>query len=111
MTAHSRIPPAQGTVSPSIRSTPGAPRVVAEFPQFRHETITVIALNLDNALLHCTSRPTEPLQPPGECLELYGAERQAVDDRYRLAGTTRDLTADADDTRPAPRSRRLRAQS
>lgn len=46
---------------PSFGSTPGALRVVAEFPQFRDEAITVIALNLDDAILHRTARPAEPL--------------------------------------------------
>ena len=93
---------------PSIASTPGALRVVAELPQFRYETIAVIALNLDDTLSHRTTRPAESLQPPSEFLEFYCAERQTVDDRHPFAGTTGYLTADTNESCPAPRRRRPR---
>src|SRR5262249_57345700 len=74
----------------------------------RDQAITVIALNLDDALLHRAARSAELLQSRSKLLEFGCAERQAVDDRYSLAGATRDLTTDANGSRSAARARGLR---
>ncbi len=83
-------------------STAGALRVVTELAQFLHDTITVIALDFDDALLDGATGPAELLQSSGKLLEFYYPERKPVNDRNTLTGATGHLTADAHESRAAP---------
>src|ERR1700730_3683978 len=59
-------------------SAAGAPRPVAEPPQLAPQPVTMLAMNLDDALCDATARAAQFLQPPRELGELRLVKGQSA---------------------------------
>src|ERR1700686_3220429 len=84
------------TVPASQRlSAAGTLRRVAELAQLGYQPVTMLALNLDDALSDATARAAQFLQPRRELGELRFVKGQSADHRYTLAAAAGNFPTDA----------------
>src|SRR5262252_6727036 len=70
---------------------------MSEGAQLLGDTLPVVALDLDDAVLHGAARAAEALELGGECVERGAARGQAVNHRDDLAAAIAAVARDAHD--------------
>src|SRR5581483_6474022 len=85
----------------------GTFRLVAKLVQFGDQPVTVVALDLDRAVLDAAARAACLFQTRRQLLEFGARKWQARDDRHTLAAASGDLASDTNFRRPG---RSLRAR-